>query len=264
MKPKFTNLLLIIFVILFSACADGESENESGGGGEGTVTDPKTGLMWIKTSPSIAYTWEDAIDYCKALDYDGYKDWYLPSVDELRSILTGDMGYGGEDSDGVCYWDETTFRGECGIYHTATETGSLAWPVMEVNFFNGSYSSYKKYAHNYVRCVRLDEAETSDIPVKLRGEWLNIDSGEEIQIISYNKYIFSYYEYLSRRTQLDYEILDDDLLKITDSHGNSKYLIRSGINNAHIRGKVNLLSSFSKPSKKLYRISDIGNIKIRM
>jgi hypothetical protein len=63
---------------------------------DGTVTDNLTGLVWLKNAnPCGKKTWQEAIDYCKALasgqagltDGSQAGDWRLPSVNELISLL---------------------------------------------------------------------------------------------------------------------------------------------------------------------------------
>lgn len=73
--------------------------------GDGTVTDTKTGLMWKvcnegeswdSTSKTcigtyLTYTWQGALSQAKNLNnsngFSGYKDWRLPNIKELRSIV---------------------------------------------------------------------------------------------------------------------------------------------------------------------------------
>ena len=56
--------------------------------GNGTVTDKSTGLMWQqKDYGETAATREDVSLYCKKLELAGYKDWRLPTCEELLSIV---------------------------------------------------------------------------------------------------------------------------------------------------------------------------------
>lgn len=53
-----------------------------------TYTDPKTGLMWARNC-NIAgkqMNWNEAKNWVKRLDYGGYCDWRLPTLDELWSF----------------------------------------------------------------------------------------------------------------------------------------------------------------------------------
>ena len=48
--------------------------------------DLKTGLMWSNKS-NKKQQWRDAIDDCEKLSQDGYSDWRLPDIDELRTLI---------------------------------------------------------------------------------------------------------------------------------------------------------------------------------
>jgi len=54
--------------------------------GDGTVTDLLTRLMWLQRPKQIALKWEDAIEYCRNLDYKGIGGWRLPTIRELQAI----------------------------------------------------------------------------------------------------------------------------------------------------------------------------------
>jgi len=54
--------------------------------GDGTVTDLVTSLMWMQRPKQIALKWEDAIEYCRNLDYKGVGGWRLPTIRELKAI----------------------------------------------------------------------------------------------------------------------------------------------------------------------------------
>ena len=58
--------------------------------GDGTVTDMKTGLMWLKQSNTGNMDWETAKSYCSNLVFAGYSDWRLPSMGMAVDQETGD------------------------------------------------------------------------------------------------------------------------------------------------------------------------------
>jgi len=65
-------------------------ENDFRGNGDETITDYATGLMWQK-SGSEYMPYKDAKAYIEELNskkFAGYSDWRLPTVDELKSLLT--------------------------------------------------------------------------------------------------------------------------------------------------------------------------------
>jgi len=131
--------------------------------GDGTITDNRTGLMWVQsgyadedTTPATTYTpsgnwrkytWENAILYCERLDYAEYTDWRLPNVRELESIVDA-----GEQSPSInttyflntensWYWLSTTY----------VPTTTMAWYV---GFTLGRVSPTAKTGSYYVRPVR--------------------------------------------------------------------------------------------------------------
>lgn len=111
--------------------------------------DPKTGLEWQCESPG-EMTWYEAQEYAKSLSLDGHRDWRLPSLAELESLL--DRTKARSDGrplmceevpfrDNLSYWSSTTFE----------RRTRNAWIVM----FDGAYVlSYYKSNSYYVRCVR--------------------------------------------------------------------------------------------------------------
>jgi tetratricopeptide (TPR) repeat protein len=48
--------------------------------------DPTTGLMWAGQQTQKAMTWQEATNYCAALQLGGYSGWRLPTVIEMSSI----------------------------------------------------------------------------------------------------------------------------------------------------------------------------------
>lgn len=70
------------------------------------------GTLYIqpKDSPGFTntYTWQQAVDYCNNLDFDGCDDWYLPTVNELVEITNHKASIGDfPASDPYAYWSST-------------------------------------------------------------------------------------------------------------------------------------------------------------
>ena len=131
--------------------------------GDGTITDNRTGLMWVKsgyadtdTTPATTYTadgawrrylWEDSILYCERLDYAGHADWRLPKVKELVSI----MDFQSRPVINAAYFTNT----RSGLYDTSTTNAAILGFKMDVNFDAGEVGSNNKAAEpKCVRCVR--------------------------------------------------------------------------------------------------------------
>lgn len=54
-----------------------------------TVLDNATGLMWQKGVVETKEDWEFSNKYCENLDIDGYSNWRLPTINELRTLIKG-------------------------------------------------------------------------------------------------------------------------------------------------------------------------------
>jgi len=52
-----------------------------------TWTDPQTNLMWKANNTSTTVPWYSGKKYCESLQLEGYTDWRLPTIDELRTIV---------------------------------------------------------------------------------------------------------------------------------------------------------------------------------
>ena len=114
-----------------------------------TWKDPKTGLEWQCESPG-EMTWYKAQEYAKSLLLDEKKDWRLPTLAELESLLDRTkarpegrppMREEVPFRDELSYWSSTTFERDT----------KNAWIVM----FDGAYVlSYYTSNSYHVRCVR--------------------------------------------------------------------------------------------------------------
>jgi hypothetical protein len=156
-------------------CYKGECKERWQNSGYGTVIDTKTGLMW-QNNTSLK-NWNDSIQLCGNLVLEGYSDWRLPDIDELRTLIVGctktipggecqvkegcgiscfsnecngcELG-NGEGASG-CYLN-VFFEKPCASYYSSSKEGSdNAWVV---EFNKGSIYSYLKTVEYYARCVR--------------------------------------------------------------------------------------------------------------
>jgi hypothetical protein len=55
--------------------------------GDGTVSDEATGLMWQKGDSGRPMDWSGALAYAANLGLAGHRDWRVPSIKELQSIV---------------------------------------------------------------------------------------------------------------------------------------------------------------------------------
>ena len=121
-----------------------------------TVTDITTGLMWERFEPVESNKWETAIAYCENLMLSNYKDWRLPGLKELKSIVNYSM-YNPSISNNFFpnirtsfYWSSTT----------RVNNSSSAWGVS----FQSGYNNYflNKSSNYLVRAVRSGQSRSYD------------------------------------------------------------------------------------------------------
>jgi len=54
--------------------------------------DPDSQLMWTAADNGSGLSWIQAQRYCKSLTTAGFKDWKLPSIDDLQGLVGGAAG----------------------------------------------------------------------------------------------------------------------------------------------------------------------------
>ncbi|MBX9599259.1 MAG: DUF1566 domain-containing protein [Burkholderiales bacterium] len=123
------------------------------------ITDNLTGLMWPKNANLFgSKTWDEALAAVDAMNKNsgvtgynlcGYKDWHLPTVNELRSLVN----YGQSD---LLLWlkDQEFANVRFERYWSSTcyaPNTTIAWYV---NFNYGSVDAFSKNINNYVWPVR--------------------------------------------------------------------------------------------------------------
>lgn len=123
---------------------------------DGTISDSKTGLIWVTDDNSEKLTWEKALVYAENLSFAGYDDWRLPNVKELQSIV--DVAFVNPSVNSsfftntlqLPYWTSTTL-----INDTAR-----AWMT---DFKFGIVSYMDKNEVLNVRCVRGEKSTASNL-----------------------------------------------------------------------------------------------------
>ena len=86
MRERTWCLLGAFFVVMCLPSAVAISAETAGDKGKGWWTDEK-GLTWTTRDSGVgSVTWHEAGAYCRALDVGGFKDWRLPSIDDLARM----------------------------------------------------------------------------------------------------------------------------------------------------------------------------------
>lgn len=139
---------------------------------DGTITDTGTDLMWKRCSEGLSglnceegklekYKWVDAVQHSKNVDYAGYSDWRLPTVDELKTLVYCSSGVSDKDDDRCNNGSERPTINQQAFPNTLSNwywsgspyasSSDYAWGVD----FNYGYSS-ANYCDNFyaVRLVR--------------------------------------------------------------------------------------------------------------
>ncbi len=210
MKHLTTIVLLALLTLVPMACGSGDDGNKLGQEGEDCaseadceagleckiskctkdeivpdgdtdeiVTDGDTTetLVWQNLSSDSKMSWQEAKDYCNILELDNNNDWYLPNIDELRSLISGcpateaggscnvalndcmdktckDTACDGcEWNDTDCYWS-AEMDGVCGDYWTSSSAANTDDEAWHISFGNGYVYLADTTVKYYVRCVR--------------------------------------------------------------------------------------------------------------
>lgn len=113
--------------------------------GNQTVTDQKSGLIWMKSDDGTARIWQGAGEYCNGLVFAGQDDWRLPTKFELDSIVDYGRSYPAMNPVFSCqssfYWSAVSY----------TDDPAYAWGVYGNDGGDHWLDKRNRY---YVRCVR--------------------------------------------------------------------------------------------------------------
>jgi hypothetical protein len=133
---------------------------------DGTISDTSNGLIWQKCSAGQGiilgdcisgnadiFFWESALEYCENLELGKKNNWRLPTINELRSILS-------INQNSVAFIDNTYFPNtRRGIYWTSTSNffnrENTAWDVDFGNGYSGFFftNANKNISKYFTRCI---------------------------------------------------------------------------------------------------------------
>jgi len=125
------------------------------------VTDNVSGLMWQDNlaAKTTNVLFEVAIESCKNLELGGYKDWRLPNVNEINSIMDDT-----KSSPAI----SSIFQNSATYYWTSTSVHSNSNYAVVANFGVAQiYSPSKPYNSYDVRCVRGGEVIETNTTVSV-------------------------------------------------------------------------------------------------
>ena len=111
------------------------------------VTDNEKKLIWQDNSEVVEYleTFHSAKIYCELLVLNGYIDWRVPDIKEIRDIL--DVGEKRSINQKFQYVNPN-------IYITKTTFKNDDTFTWAVNFQDGKILTVEKSIKNHIRCVR--------------------------------------------------------------------------------------------------------------
>lgn len=131
----------------------------SGTGAEvNCVTDTLTGLMWIKSPSSNSMNWQSALDSIASANagagYCGHHDWYLPTVNDLTSLVN-DGFIGGNKYQSEWLASQGFSNVQASYYWSSGTDASNTNNAWDVDFILGVVATYGKTNGHYVWPVRL-------------------------------------------------------------------------------------------------------------
>ncbi len=112
------------------------------------IEDTTTSLLWhdAPISKNALATYKEAQNYCKYLEVKNYKDFRLPTLSELQTLINY-KNYKPAILDGFNYVESTT-------YWTSTVFADASDERWTIDFEKGSRSVKATYYDRHFRCVQ--------------------------------------------------------------------------------------------------------------
>lgn len=115
--------------------------------------DQDTALMWqdVAENREVALTWPEAKANCEDLELAGYDDWWLPSENEMSTLIDTNRPQGRKIKKGIIYYKNS------GAYWTSSTYAWNAPYAWVVDFGTGATYTLEKEERRFVRCVRCSD-----------------------------------------------------------------------------------------------------------
>ena len=101
---------------------------------KGTYIATRTNLMWANEDNDSGITWLDAKKYCDAYRGGGYKDWRMPTLDELAKLYAVGAYKNKIRLTESWIWASEN-RGSDAAYFDFS-SGERIWDVKSINYLN--------------------------------------------------------------------------------------------------------------------------------
>jgi len=163
-------IVVVLSIVVFTCCsrpytAEHAAAGESTRDGRfiaydnGTVLDTKTNLMWAAKDNGSDIKWRDAKFYCENYRGGGYKDWRMPTLDELERLYDGRKPH-----PAACYGSDsihvaTELIDITCFYSWASETSQTTGEAAIFDFSPGVRSGFASRSTRFIRAlpVRSDK-----------------------------------------------------------------------------------------------------------
>ncbi len=178
---------------------DVEPETESDGDmeippdPENTWEDPAAGLEWQDALSPAVMAWDEAEDYCTGLAWAERDDWFLPTIDELRTLVRGCTetqpgGYCAVSTDcaelscwaaldclacsssDTCYWDSELADACETAFWSATELSDDEYYAWVLSYRDAGLVNENKSSLRAVRCARHADITDGDTEGEIENE----------------------------------------------------------------------------------------------
>ena len=111
------------------------------------VEDKITKLMWEDSENSQLMEMNEAINYCSNLALNNFKDWRVPSIQELQTIVVYNQNPSIDNDYFINTYPSYYWSSSYGLYKDKEG-------IWTINFERGSIDFRKKDSKAYIRCVK--------------------------------------------------------------------------------------------------------------